>query len=173
MVGRKLRSFTLIELLVVIMVVMILATFVSINLISTRKRARDNKRIADVNNIAAALDQYAIDNSRRYPLPSPLPGSCSSETAYINPPYVLSEANILKGALSTYLSPLPTDPANNPTDYNYFYYVRCDGQRAAVFAKQLETGDTMANIKTGMAPYPEAVTKFLEAGNTAVYYVSK
>jgi prepilin-type N-terminal cleavage/methylation domain-containing protein len=62
----KERGFTLVELLVVIAIIGILATLVLLNLNTARARARDTQRIAHVNQIVGALEQY-LEANGRYP----------------------------------------------------------------------------------------------------------
>lgn len=62
----KKRGFTLIELLVVIAIIGILSSVVLVSLTSARAKARDAKRIADIEAIKAALVLYADTNSE-YP----------------------------------------------------------------------------------------------------------
>ncbi len=59
----KKRGFTLIELLVVIAIIGILSSVVLVSLTSARAKARDAKRIADVEAIRSALVLYADTNS--------------------------------------------------------------------------------------------------------------
>ncbi|HVY72673.1 MAG TPA: type II secretion system protein [Candidatus Paceibacterota bacterium] len=58
---KKRRGFTLIELLVVIAIIGILATIISVNLLTARQKARDARRIADIKNIQLSLAQYYND----------------------------------------------------------------------------------------------------------------
>ena len=53
------RGFTLIELLVVIAIIGILTTIASISLIQARRRARDTKRVADIQQVRSALLIYS------------------------------------------------------------------------------------------------------------------
>lgn len=64
---RKQKGFTLVELLVVIAIIGVLATLVLLQLGTARSRARDTKRIADVNQIRTAVEQYFEDNGGHYP----------------------------------------------------------------------------------------------------------
>ncbi len=60
------RGFTLIELLVVIAIIGILSSVVLVSLNSSRAKARDAKRIADVGSIQQALALY-FDSNALYP----------------------------------------------------------------------------------------------------------
>jgi prepilin-type N-terminal cleavage/methylation domain-containing protein len=61
------KGFTLVELLVVIAIIGVLATLVLLQLGSARARARDTKRITDVNQVRTAVEQYYEDNNGSYP----------------------------------------------------------------------------------------------------------
>lgn len=63
--GKK-EGFTLIELLIVIVILGILAAFVSGNFFSSLKKGRDARRKADLNNVKKALEMYYEDNLK-YP----------------------------------------------------------------------------------------------------------
>ena len=56
--SKKQRGFTLLELLVVIGIIGLLASILVVNLTSTRRRARDTKRVADVRNLQTASEDY-------------------------------------------------------------------------------------------------------------------
>ena len=58
----KKKGFTLIELLVVVAIIGLLATLTIVALNSSRARARDAKRVADVKQVHTALALYFIDN---------------------------------------------------------------------------------------------------------------
>jgi general secretion pathway protein G len=64
---RRQKGFTLVELLVVIAIIGVLATLVLLQLGTARARARDTKRIADVNQLRTAAEQYYDDNGGHYP----------------------------------------------------------------------------------------------------------
>ncbi len=56
-------GFTLIELLVVISIIGLLASVVLVSLNGARQKSRDAKRLADIRQIASALELYYNDNS--------------------------------------------------------------------------------------------------------------
>jgi len=64
------RGFTLVELLVVIAIIGILATAVIVSVSSARAKARDARRLSDLDNIRTALELY-YDQYNRYPYFSP------------------------------------------------------------------------------------------------------
>lgn len=63
------KGFTLIELLVVVAIIGVLASVVLASLNDARARARDAKRLADIQTFQTALEVYNLDNGR-YPITS-------------------------------------------------------------------------------------------------------
>lgn len=97
---RSIKGFTLIELLVVIAIIGVLASIVLASLNTARKKSRDTRRVADMNQARLALELY-YDSNRRYPDTS----SAISSTA--------------AGLVPTYIASWPTDPIGT---YPYIYY---------------------------------------------------
>jgi len=112
------RAFTLIELLVVISIIALLSSVVMSSLNSAREKARDARRIQDMDQISKALALYALDNGGRYPVTK---GAClgmsSSQICANNH----KGNDALNAALAPYMKTVPVDPL--PTrDANAYVY---------------------------------------------------
>ena len=55
---RKHKGFTLIELLVVVAIIGLLASVIALNFTNSRRKARDAKRLTDIDQIRTGLDLY-------------------------------------------------------------------------------------------------------------------
>lgn len=99
------KGFTLVELLVVIAIIGILSTLLLLQLGIARQRARDAKRIADVNQTRTAVELYYDDNSS-YPQVATFGTSDSTGLGPLLAP--------------KYLTHLPVDPLNN-SEFLYGY----------------------------------------------------
>ena len=120
---NKESGFTLIELLVVISIIGLLSSIVLTSVSIIRYKARDSKRVQDLQTIASALELYYLDNGT---YPAPPADYWSSESAY-NGNATYGWQN-LQSALAPYLPKLPVDPINNggvvwnsATAYTYQY----------------------------------------------------
>ena len=94
MFKKNSKGFTLIELLVVIAIIGILSSVVLASLNSARKKGRDTRRVADIQQLQLALE-LEFDKSRTYP------------------------ATLATLVTSGFISVIPTDPIGS-TAYPYF-----------------------------------------------------
>jgi prepilin-type N-terminal cleavage/methylation domain-containing protein len=111
---NKNKGFTLIELLVVIAIIGLLASVVLLALNSARAKSRDAKRIADIRQIASAMELFFNDNNA-YPTNASIALLSSGAAPGLSPKYI--------GIIPT--APAPADgtcgtAGNAPNDY-YFW----------------------------------------------------
>jgi prepilin-type N-terminal cleavage/methylation domain-containing protein len=88
------KGFTLVELLVVIAIIGVLSTLLLLQLNVARAKARDAKRVADINQVRSALELYFDDNGYYY-----VPADSTYATT--------------NTALAAYLVRFPTDPGRD------------------------------------------------------------
>ncbi len=74
--GRIHRGFTLIELLVVIAIIAMLASVILASLNTARSKARDAKRISDLDQIRTALALYQGNHNGQFPASTASGGLC-------------------------------------------------------------------------------------------------
>lgn len=98
---RETKGFTLIELLVVIAIIGVLASIVLASLNTARKKSRDTRRVADMNQAKLALELY-YDSNRRYP-----DTASGNGTALLVPTFIASwPADPITGTAYTYYAGL-------------------------------------------------------------------
>lgn len=128
---RLSRGFTLVELLVVIAIIGVLATLLLLQLGVARQRARDAKRIADVNQVRTAAELYFDDNGE-YPQTS-----------------TWSDLGTVQYFVPKYLTLLPTDPLENGVHtYKYGYLGKTKYQVSAVLEQWAQALGSDADIDT-------------------------
>jgi len=129
------RGFTLIELLVVIAIIGILSGVVLVNLRSSQAKARDAKRLQDVQALVTALNVYYSEN-KVYP-------------------------TALSGLVPAQISAVPVDPSNSPsTPKAYDYAALGSGNDCNSFhlGADLENGTSDALDSDSDAPPGTACT---------------
>lgn len=153
------RGFTLIELLVVVAIIAMLASIVMASLNSTRARARDSTRLADMRQIETALELYATNNSGKYPSTSNAwrAGSSACHATYGsgNPGY--GATGYIPGLVPQYIPELPEDPNGVFANKCYLYYSNGTDYMFLVWLT-VETAPTLASN-----PRPRLVTDGLSS----------
>ncbi|MDD3531893.1 MAG: type II secretion system protein [Candidatus Shapirobacteria bacterium] len=101
MIKKKTPAFTLIEVLVATTIIAVLTAIGVVSYTSASRNSRDAKRLADVEQIRAALEMYRSDVG--------------------NYPASISFGGTLSDGGNTYMSPIPVDPrpsAGGEYDYS-------------------------------------------------------
>ena len=109
--NRQRAGFTVIELLVVIVIIGILATLVTVTVISARDKALDAKRVADIRQMQNALERY-LNDVGHYPPDYGL--DTDREVFRIGQPLV----HIHGSDVTTYLDKIPSNPTPRPNTLN-------------------------------------------------------
>ncbi|MDE2312479.1 MAG: type II secretion system protein [Patescibacteria group bacterium] len=136
---NKNKGFTLIELLVVIAIIGLLASVVLLALNSARAKSRDAKRLADIRQIASAMELY-FNDMYSYPTSS----GNNAAVAFYN------DAGLKSALVPKYIGVLPQAPAPadgslcSSTTYggNEYYWVGFGAGNAAA-ANTNQSGYTM------------------------------
>lgn len=109
-IRRNAAGFTLIELMVVIVIIGLLATVVTLNVLPSQDRAMVEKARTDVSLLEQALDTYRLENLA-------YPRSEDGLQALLKPPASLSRPERYRAG--GYIRRLPTDPWGNAYRYRH------------------------------------------------------
>lgn len=130
------KAFSLIELLIVITIIGILAVAFLPSITSGPSRARDTQRIADMSDIALALELYYQDT-----------GSFPSQTGSLNPTVATTAADELASYFDN--NTVPTDPQGGTTNIagtaGFYYYKPCQTNQGYVIVANPENAKTTDN----------------------------
>ena len=147
------QGFTLIELLVVIAIIGLLSSVVLASLNSARIKARDAKRLSDMNQIHLALELY-YDENIAYPGNSD--NDCSGWDAGFNNGPGSGDLFIQSLESGNFMSKTPGDPiaTGNCGGYAYYRYgagrYGCDSSRGAFFVLGVR------DMETSGRPHPSS-----------------
>lgn len=158
------QGFTLIELLVVIFIIGLLASIVVVSVNAARKKARDARRIADLDTVRTALEMYADANNGKYPCQGAelrVDGNLYIKWNKSNmKPDLLNPSNEIEGTdldwvgavggnpLADFLPVLPVDPINRersgsrPTQA--YAYSSLDGNEYKIIVYNMESSEGQA-----------------------------
>ena len=113
------RAFTLVELLVVIAIIALLTGIIVSNIVNSRSKARDGKRISDLGQLQLAMNLY-YDRCKQYPFETQAP---ANGLLYLTVDFNASNNCANGGKLSDYISQIPLPPNNAPLNEVQYDYV--------------------------------------------------
>ena len=122
------KGFTLIELLIVVAIIGLLATLAILSLTAAQSKARDTKRIADVESLRNGLEEYANDYAS-YPTVTT---------------WALLQTSLVNGT-TQYLTALPSTPQSASATEYYGYATNATGSKYCVMAVLEKSGNQMEN----------------------------
>lgn len=131
------KGFTLIELLIVIAIIGILSALLLTNLTSTRSRARDARRKADLDSIKKSVRLYYND-AQKYPTDITYQiNGCGT----ILTPALCSWGTPFATSVNTYMSILPNDPSSTLSDTKTYQYDQSSDDEFIVVAELENASD--------------------------------
>ena len=157
------RAFTLIELLVVIAIIGILASVVLTSIAPARERARDARRIAELNQMQKALEVYYVQN-KTYP----------AFTAFTTVDPCGSNWCALEAAMQPYMERLPRDPLQPDVNYPYFYDSNAgDNYQSYGLMARMENPSNYWRVDADGGYYDDPDCCYYEVGPQPAYCMQK
>lgn len=152
---KKSTGFTLIELLIAMTILSILSTAAFIIYFQVLPRARDSRRISDLNKLATALEVYYQKNGQYMDGTPDQPGSCTLGSGDTGAFYQILQdpLNSLNPHVFDLDNPVPRDPQKDPLthDYPYYCYISVDdGKSYRLFAKLERCQDSGGNLSCSL-----------------------
>lgn len=121
--SHKPNGFTVIELLIVLAAFGLLILVGSILLGTARERARDAKRLSDLDITRRALEEYFYNNNRYPQAPTTVElGTTGYKVICSGTPSGFAETRSACGNASVYLDPIPTPPEPQPVQLQGYRY---------------------------------------------------
>lgn len=112
------------ELLIVIALIGVLMVVGVILLGTARERARDAKRLSDIDVIRRSLEEYYFNNNRYPQAPAPVVmGSNGYKVLCAGTQTGFSETRSACGGSTVYLDPIPVPPEPQPSQLTGYQYV--------------------------------------------------
>lgn len=120
---KSLSGFTLLELLIVIAIIALLMTVGVILLGTARERARDAKRLSDLDHIRVALEQYFYNNNKYPQAPTAIElGTTGYRVLCAGSVTGFTDTRESCGG-TVYLEPIPRAPEPGPAAVAGYQYV--------------------------------------------------
>ncbi|OGH60460.1 MAG: hypothetical protein A2848_03240 [Candidatus Magasanikbacteria bacterium RIFCSPHIGHO2_01_FULL_50_8] len=117
------NGFTILELLIVLAAVGLLVLLGSILLGTARERARDAKRLSDLDITRRSLEEYFHNNNRYPQAPTPVQlGSATHSVMCSGTPTGFADTRSACGNSSVYLDPIPLPPEPQPEQLQGYVY---------------------------------------------------
>ena len=130
---KRYPGFTIVELMVVMVVISILATLVSLNVVSAKMKSRDTKRISELVTLGDAIDLYYLEN-KSYPICTD--ADCLTGVLGEFGGHYITEAN-MPADFKQYLPVLPRDPKTG-SGYAYARWINPSGKPGYGLLNQFE-----------------------------------
>jgi len=111
------RGFTIIELIVVIAIIGLIAAIVLSSFDTVQKKARDARRVSDIESVQKALELYYISHGR---YPDPNPSACGWDVGNLTHPF-LAAANMMQDFAGG-VAPVDIFKSGDCDGYRYYRY---------------------------------------------------